>query len=117
MAAAAMPAIAADVAVGRGGHEIAALRSSTSEPSLLDRAGHLVTEDDRHADAAPIGAVAHHDIMKADAAGGDRDPDLARTRLARRHIGDAQDVGRTGSLGDDGTHRGPRLSSPRASPR
>ena len=52
-----------------------------------------------------IGAVAHHDVVKADAAGGDGDPDLARTRLARRDVGDAQDLGRTGPLSDDGTHQ------------
>jgi len=105
------------MAVSRRGHEITALQASHFRTEFLDRTGHLVTEDDRHADVAPVGAVAHHDIMKADAAGGDRNPDLARTGLARRDIDDAQDLGRTGSLGDDGAHQRPQLSSPRASPR
>lgn len=99
-----MAAIAADVTIGRGGNEVARPQVAHLRTELLDRAGHLVTEDGRQADAAPVGAVAHHDVVKADAAGGNRNPDLARAGLARADLGDAQDFGRAGSFGDDGAH-------------
>src|SRR6185436_5243046 len=70
VAAAAMPAIAADMAVGRGGHGVAASQASHALTELFDRAGHLVTEDDRQAYSAPERSIAHHDIVEADAAGG-----------------------------------------------
>ena len=77
----------------RRGDEIAEPKVAHLRAQPVDRAGDLVAEDHRHADAAPEGAVAHHDVVEADAAGRDRDPDLARPRLARRHLGDAQTSG------------------------
>jgi hypothetical protein len=76
-----------------------------------------MAEDDRHFDAAPERAVAHHDVMEANAAGAHRYPDLARPGVARRHIGDTQDCRRTGSLGNDGAHQDIPVSSPRANRR
>ena len=96
--------------VDRGGNEITAAKLAHLRAEPLDSAGHLMAEDDRHSDAAPKRAVAHHDVVEADAAGGDRDPDLTRSRLARRHIGDAQDIWGTGSFDDDGTHQDFRRS-------
>jgi hypothetical protein len=107
--------MAADMAIGRGGHEIAALEVPHLGSQLFDGPRDFMTEDDRHADASPIDPVSDHDIMEADAASADRNPDLTRSGFTRRDLCEAQDFGRTGTLGDDGTHR--RLSSPRASPR
>jgi hypothetical protein len=118
MAAAAMPAMAADMAMDRGGDQIATTEFAHFRAELFDPARNFMAEDHRHLDSAPKRAVAHHDVVEADAAGGDRDPDLARPRLARRHIGDAQDIRGTGSFDDDGAHLPfPLLSSPRASRR
>src|SRR5258708_39410184 len=82
-AVAAMPAMAADMAVDGGGDEIAGTKVAHLRSQPVDRAGNLVAQDHRHLDAAPEGAVAHHDVLEAHTAGNDRDPELARPRLAR----------------------------------
>jgi hypothetical protein len=43
--------------------------------------------------------------VEADTAGGYCDPDLTRSRLARRYLGDAQDIWGTSCFDHDGTHR------------
>jgi hypothetical protein len=90
--------------VDRGGHEIAAAQAAHRGADALDSAGHLVTEDDRHLDAAPERAIANDNVVEADPASPDRDPDLVRANLARSDVSNAQDFGRTRSLGNDGTH-------------
>ena len=71
--------MAADMAVGRGCDEIAAAKPAHVGAQFLDDARHLVAQNHRHPDASAERAIAHHDVVEANPAGGDRDPDLART--------------------------------------
>ena len=113
MAAAAVAALAADMAVDRGGDEIASAEPAHFRAQAFHGARDLVAQDDGHFHAAPEGAVTHHHVVETDPAGGNRNPDLTRSGLARRHMGDAQIGGSTGSLEDNGAHalRGAQLAA------
>src|SRR5260370_26262873 len=73
VAATAMPAVAADVAVGRGGNEIAAAKLAHLRAQFLDPSCHLVAENYRHLHAAAQRAVAHHHVLATHPAGSHRD--------------------------------------------
>ena len=112
-----MATIAADVAVNRGGNQIAALKPAHLRTQLLDSPRYFMAGDDGHFNAAPERSVAHHDIVETNPAGRNPDPDLARPGLARRHLGNTQDARRPGCFDDDRAHGVTPVSSPRANRR
>ena len=79
---------------------------------FLDHAGDLVPRDDRQLDAGLHGAVAHHDVVEADAAGADADQDVARTHGGPRNLLGNEDVDVPRRALDDGAHQPSPLQTP-----
>ena len=83
------------------GHDLVADRQPVDVgPDRLDDAGSVHPRYPRRRQVGAAAALAQPDVGRVDGRGLDRDPDLAGAGLARRAVGDLEDVQVSG-LGDD----------------
>jgi hypothetical protein len=97
---------ATDMATLGGANTIARLEVPNRWPDRFNDARDLMAGYQRHAHAALHDAIAGDNIVKADAAGLDPDPDIVGSKRWHRNIFQPQVVRRTGITYNHGSHHG-----------